>query len=313
MLSRWKTNMELEQELTVRITVQQMSGKTTALEVSPDMTIGEFKRELKELQDYEDELMKKMTSVKVIMGETMLVDNDQMIWKAGISPDVILQVCFTVHSVECSRAEELSDEELGRLDEDEDSEEEDADFEDLFVVQIPEGATEIGPRAFERCRLLGRVSMSGVTKIGAEAFSLCSSLTSVTFPESVTEIGPFAFQDCRSLTNLTIPDSVTKIGEGAFFGCTSLTSLRIPHSLNQIERSVFFRCSSLTSLTIPDSVTKIGPSACCGCSSLTSLTLPDSVTEIGERAFFGCTSLSEPTFLDILVRRVSRVLPPPAR
>eukprot|EP00913_Durusdinium_trenchii_P002017 g1863.t1 len=133
MLSRWKTNMELEQELTVRITVQQMSGKTTALEVSPDMTIGEFKRELKELQDYEDELMKKMTSVKVIMGETMLVDNDQMIWKAGISPDVILQVCFTVHSVECSRAEELSDEELGRLDEDEDSEEEDADFEDLYV------------------------------------------------------------------------------------------------------------------------------------------------------------------------------------
>ena len=74
-------------------------GKTTALEVSPDMTIGEFKRELKELQDYEDELMKKMTSVKVIMGETMLVDNDQMIWKAGISPDVILQVCFTVAGI----------------------------------------------------------------------------------------------------------------------------------------------------------------------------------------------------------------------
>src|ERR1017187_4099452 len=37
-----------------------------------------------------------------------------------------------------------------------------------------------------------------VTTIGQAAFELCSSLTSVTIPDSVTNIGTFAFHYCRS-------------------------------------------------------------------------------------------------------------------
>ena len=48
------------------------------------------------------------------------------------------------------------------------------------------------------------------------AFSDCTSLTSVTLPDSVTSIGNFAFDDCSSLTSVTIPKAANDIGYEAF-------------------------------------------------------------------------------------------------
>ena len=47
---------------------------------------------------------------------------------------------------------------------------------------------------------------------------ICSSLTSVTIPNSVTSIGDYAFWYCTSLTSVTIPNSVTSIGIGCVCG-----------------------------------------------------------------------------------------------
>lgn len=55
-------------------------------------------------------------------------------------------------------------------------------------------------------------------------FMECSSLTSVSIPNTVTIISAGAFQDCKNLTTVSIGNSVEQIGGVAFGGCTNLLS-----------------------------------------------------------------------------------------
>ena len=155
------------------------------------------------------------------------------------------------------------------------------------------GGTSIGSSAFSGCSSLTSITIpDSVTSIDWHAFSGCSSLTSIAIPDSVTSIGDYAFSSCDSLTSINIPDSVTSIDDCAFYDCDSLTSITIPDSVTSIGNHAFSRCYLLTSITIPDSATSIDGRAFSECSSLTSITIPDSVTYIGSYAFEDCGSLT---------------------
>ena len=158
---------------------------------------------------------------------------------------------------------------------------------------INEGTRLIASSAFYGCSSLTSVTVpNSVTSIVSSAFYGCSSLTSVTIPNSVTSIASYAFHGCSSLTSVTIPNSVTSIASYAFSGCSSLTSVTIPNSVTSIESHAFQGCSSLTSITIPNSVTSIGTYAFMYCSSLNSVTIGEGITDIEDDAFYGCSSIT---------------------
>ena len=122
---------------------------------------------------------------------------------------------------------------------------------------------------------------------------VCTSLTSVTIPNSVTSIGGEAFHSCTSLTSVTIPDSVTSIGNGAFYDCANLTNICVTNRqclLRQQGRSPV-RQGRDSAYSVP------GRESRClhdprwrrynqamgvrGLSRLTGVTIPASVTSIG--------------------------------
>ena len=153
--------------------------------------------------------------------------------------------------------------------------------------------------AFSGCSSLTSITIpDSVTSIGEQAFAECSNLTSITIPEGVTWIGFKAFYRCWRLTSIALPDSVTSIGETAFSGCSKLASIAIPEGVTSIGDGAFGGCTSLTLVTIPEGVTSIGRGAFYDCSGLTSITIPDSVTSIGSTAFNNCSSLTTITIPD---------------
>ena len=130
-----------------------------------------------------------------------------------------------------------------------------------------------------------------VVGISRDAFKNCSSLTSITLPNTIHNIREYAFEGCSGLESVVIPNSVTSIGENVFCNCTSLSSATLPDTIKYIPAAAFGNCSSLTSIEIPNTVTFIGNGAFAG-SGLTSIEIPYSVTDISGYAFQNCTGLT---------------------
>ena len=112
----------------------------------------------------------------------------------------------------------------------------------------------------------------------------------------VKAMGMHAFAECTSLKSVSMPESMTSIGNGAFAGCTGLESVALPAGLKSIGENVFYSCTSLTSVVVPDKVTSIGLLAFFGCLKLESITVPAGVTTLGSSFVYGCTNLKKIEF-----------------
>ncbi|MDR1404802.1 MAG: leucine-rich repeat protein, partial [Candidatus Methanoplasma sp.] len=123
----------------------------------------------------------------------------------------------------------------------------------------------------------------GVTAIGDRAFH-SAGLTSIVIPDSVETIGVGAFMNCTSLTSVIIPDSVATIYGYAFNGCTGLESVTMSNSVTGIGGYVFQKCNKLESIVISDHITTLGDRIFDGCTALKTIAAP-SVTFFGQYTF----------------------------
>lgn len=126
----------------------------------------------------------------------------------------------------------------------------------------------------------------------------------ILFDGKPTAIGEHAFYECSTLTSISIPDSITEIGTAAFG--ESLTSVYITDlaawcaiQFSDASANPLFHAGNLylnnelvTDLVIPEGITAINSYAFVMWSGLTSVTMPDSVTTIGDHAFWSCSALT---------------------
>ncbi len=185
------------------------------------------------------------------------------------------------------------------------------------------------PQNLTSAIILESVSYKGstciVNKIDNNAFYNCSSLTSVSLPNSLEYVGAYVFEGCNlsynksgnlyylgnsskpylylattdavTITNPSINANCKFIGDSAFVNAKSLTYITIPASIRNIGASAFSGRSSLRTVTFEQGsqLQTISNSAFYGCSGLTSIVIPDSVEIIGASAFKSCVNLTSIT------------------
>ena len=208
-------------------------------------------------------------------------------------------------------------------------------FEDcssLTSITIPKNVTYIGKNAFRGCISITSII---VDKDNPQYDSRdnCNAIISndtlkigcqkSIIPQGVTSIEDSAFENCTSLESITIPESIIHIGQNAFYNtgiynndsnwdkgilyidrcliavkeikqCELIDrhlyesyprKCRIKEGTLVIGEYAFKDCTHFTSITLAKSILTIGDYAFKGCHSIKSITIPNNIEYIGYGAF----------------------------
>ena len=156
----------------------------------------------------------------------------------------------------------------------------------------------VGNNAFASDTKLGSVTNFENTKVSQVAqnvFSQCSSLISISLPNTITAIGDRAFEGCSKLTSMDLSKTkTTTIGTSAFASCGNLGTIILPTTLTIIGTSAFKDDTNLRSVQNLEKtiVSIINKNAFLECKNLSSVKLPQTLSTLGESAFEGCSNLT---------------------
>jgi len=120
-------------------------------------------------------------------------------------------------------------------------------------------------------------STYNVTSLGKEAFKACTSLISLSMPNSITTLGDKVFYDCRNLESVNISENISIISINAFAGARNLKKIILPESVVRINDYAFSGCSELESITILGPIQQIGTDAFWDCYKLDRVYIKDLV------------------------------------
>lgn len=194
----------------------------------------------------------------------------------------------------------------------------------LTSVSIPNTIVEIGESAFEDCTALSTLRFapgSRLTTIGKQAFSQCSSITSLTIPDSVQSIGNGAFyvgnlkyltvsgeldttgwlstgySDSYQLEKLTLTGQYVRGGRQNEYDVwrsipgRNAKKVVLSEGITEIGDYAFSGCRAIEQVAFPTSLKAIGDYAFSSCSSLTDINLPSNIETLGEGCFEDCRKL----------------------
>ena len=125
----------------------------------------------------------------------------------------------------------------------------------LASLTLPEGLRRLGSNAFDGCPLESVTVPASLESTGAHRWAggpfEGSSLRSATLAEGSVRVAPGLFSGCSTLSSVSVPETVTTVGEYAFRGCAGLATLTLPALVSAIGDASFEGCSDALTLRFP--------------------------------------------------------------
>ena len=135
------------------------------------------------------------------------------------------------------------------------------DDDGIVIVGATDGKTSV--------TIPDEIDGTAVYRIDSNAFEGQKKLSSIDLG-SVTTIGECVFRDCTSLKTVTIPNTVRETGK-YWAGClegSSVEKVIFEEGLTEVPDNIALNCTSLKTAVLPDSCNSIGDHAFEGCTSL---------------------------------------------